>query len=153
MEARLSPSPAASPTSGGEKEEKEREAEMEGNQLNRRESQEGAMSKEAIQGGPHFTAGHTGIPLTRASSISARQNPFSFKQDISHLPVVWAGLGLALCLPSSRSQGSRGLQPYPISPSLPLKLIARKTPCSRGRMGAQEAILCSWFPSCLCDLG
>lgn len=52
------------------------------------------MSKGALQGGPHFTAGRTSISLTRASSISAKQNPFSFKQDMSHLPVVWAGLGI-----------------------------------------------------------
>lgn len=111
------------------------------------------MSKEAIQEGPHFTAGRTSIPLTRASSISAKQNPFSFKQDISHLPMVWAGLGIGSVFTQFKVSRIQGPPTYPISPSLPLKLIARKTPCSRGQIGAQEAILCSWFPLCLCDLG
>lgn len=118
MEARFSPSPSASSTSGGEKQEKEREAEMEGKQLNRRESQEGAKSKEAIQGGPHFTTGRTSIPLTRASSISAKQNRFSFKQDISHLPVVWAGLGIGSVFTQfkvSRIQGPPTLPHLPFS--------------------------------------
>lgn len=37
----------------------------------------GAVSKEAIQGGPQH-------PLTLGSSISAKQNPSSFKQDSRH---------------------------------------------------------------------
>lgn len=73
--------------------------------------------------------------------------PFRFKQDISHLPGVWASLRIGFVFVQIRSQGPRGLQPNPIFPFLPLKLIARKTLCSRGQLGAQEAILYSWFPS------
>lgn len=125
-ETRLSRSSAASHTSGGEKEEKE-EAEMEGNQLKDKRVARGSNVQRGYpRGSPLHSWGYQ-HPLTRASSISAKQNPFSFKQDISP-PPPWCGLvwGLALCLPSSRSQGSRGLQPYPHLP-----FSALETHCQR----------------------
>lgn len=152
-ETRLSRSSAASHTSGGEKEEKE-EAEMEGNQLKDKRVARGSNVQRGYpRGSPLHSWGYQ-HPLTRASSISAKQNPFSFKQDISPPPRGLGWSGDWLCVyPVQDLKDPGASKPTPISPSLPLKLIARETPCSRGQMGAQKAILCSWFPSWLCDLG
>lgn len=69
------------------------------------------MSKEATQGGPQH-------PLTLGSSISAKQNPSSFKQDSRHFPVVWAGLEtgfLFVQLKVSRTQGASNPTSSPLS--------------------------------------
>lgn len=69
------------------------------------------MSKEAIQGGPQH-------PLTLGSSVSAKQNPSSFKQDSRHFPVVWAGLATGFLFAQfkiSRTWGASNPTPSALS--------------------------------------
>lgn len=87
------------------------------------------MSKEATQGGSQH-------PLTLGSSISAKQNPSSFKQDSRHFPVVWAGLVTGFVFAQFKVSRTWGSPTPPHHPSLP-----ERTPCSREQMGLQEAIL------------
>lgn len=99
---------------------------MEGNQL---KDKRVARGSNVQRGYPRRSPLHRWVyqhPLTRASSISAKQNPFSFKQDISHLPVVWAGLAIGSVFTQfkiSRIQGP------PTLPHLPFSAL--ETHCQR----------------------
>lgn len=99
---------------------------MEGNQLKDKRVARGSNVQRGYpRGSPLHSWGYQ-HPLTRASSISAKQNPFSFKQDISHLPVVWAGLGIGSVFTQfkiSRIQGP------PTLPHLPFSAL--ETHCQR----------------------
>lgn len=140
MEIRLSHSSAPNPISGREKEEEEKEAGVERDGLKKNRVARGSSVQRVFREVPtsHLEGQH---PLSRASSISTKQNSFSFKPDTSHFLMVWAGLGIGFAFAQLKVSRAQGPPILPHLLSQPLKLIARKTPCSRGQMEAQEAIL------------
>lgn len=86
--------------------------------VERQESSKGQQGPKGLfKEAPSYSWGYQ-HPLNRASFISAKQSPFSFRQDISHLPVVWAGLGIGFVfaqLKVSRTQGPPTLPHLPFS--------------------------------------